>query len=63
MHAIVMRHEFALKLLCSVDGYLAAAQSGNPLMTYLSARYLLELTTTVNAIAGDLSKAKTTSVI
>ena len=58
MHAIVMRHEFALKLLCSVDGYLAAAQSGNPLMTYLSARYLLELTTTVNAIAGDLSKAK-----
>lgn len=49
-HAIATKFEFKLKLLHTVDGYLSAVGSKNPVATFLLARYLVELVATVSEI-------------
>lgn len=49
-HAIALKFEFKLKLLHTVDGYLSAVASKNPVSTFLLARYVLELVATVSEI-------------
>jgi hypothetical protein len=49
-HAIALKFEFKLKLLHTVDGYLSAVNSKNPVSTFLLARHLLELVATVSEI-------------
>jgi SEC-C motif len=49
-NAFALKVEFHLKLLYTIDGYLSAVDSKNPVSTFLLARYLLELVATVSAI-------------
>ena len=49
-HAIGLKHEFKLKLLYTIEGYLTAVDAKNPISTFLLARYLLELVATVSEI-------------
>jgi hypothetical protein len=53
-HAVSLKHEFKLKLLYTIDGYLSAVDAKNPVSTFLLARYLLELVATVSAIDFEL---------
>jgi hypothetical protein len=55
-HAIALKTEFSLKLLHTIDGYLAAADAKNPISTLLLARYLIELVATVGAIECEIAK-------
>jgi uncharacterized protein YxeA len=49
-HAIALKVELKLKLLHTIDGYLSAVSSKNPVSTFLLARYLLELVATASEI-------------
>jgi len=49
-HVIALKTEFRLKLLHTIDGYLAAVTAQNPVSCFLLARYLLELVATVNTV-------------
>src|SRR6266849_5810547 len=54
---LLLQKEFKLKLLSCLDGYLAAVDSENPVLAYLSARYLLELVATVAYLDFELREA------
>lgn len=56
--SLLLRHEFTIKLLCSIDGYLVAVENKNAILTFLSGRYVLELLATLHSIVADLKKAK-----
>jgi hypothetical protein len=62
-HAISLKAEFKLKLLYTIDGYLSAVESKNPISTYLLARYLLELAATVNAIKHELEECSKIGIL
>ena len=49
-HAIALKCEFKLKLLYTIEGYLTAIDTKNPISSFLLARYLLELAATVSEI-------------
>ena len=49
-HAIALKYEFKLKLLYTIEGYLTAIDTKNPISCFLLARYLLELAATVSEI-------------
>jgi SEC-C motif len=55
-HTIALKAEFKLKLLYTIDGYLSAIDTKNPISTFLLARYLLELVATVNEIDFGLDQ-------
>jgi hypothetical protein len=61
-HALLLRHEFALKLLSVVDGYILAFENKNYLLVYLSARHTLELVATVNALSSELHAARSIDI-
>lgn len=61
-HAIALKAEINLKLLHTIDGYLAAVDTKNPISTFLLARYLLELVATVSQIDFDLQACAKISV-
>jgi len=54
-HAILLVHEFRIKLVCSIDSYIVAIQSGNPLIIFLTSRYILEYAATVEWMFAELS--------
>ena len=56
-HGLLLKQEFRLKLLSCLDGYLAAVESENPVLMYLSARYLLELLATIAYLDFELREA------
>ena len=56
-HGLLLKQEFKLKLLSCLDGYLAAVDSENPVLVYLSARYLLELVATIAYLDFELREA------
>jgi hypothetical protein len=58
VHSLLLKHEFALKLLSIVDGYILAFENKNSLLMYLSGRYILELVATINALSAELIAAK-----
>jgi SEC-C motif len=49
-HSIILKTEFRLKLLYTIDGYLQAVDAKNPVSSFLLARFLLELVATVSEI-------------
>jgi len=53
-HGLLLQQEFKLKFLSCLDGYLAAVDSENPVLVYLSARYLLELMATIAYLDSHL---------
>lgn len=61
-HSVLLRQEFLLKLLSAVDGYIVAVSNKNPILVYLSARYLLELLAISNTLAEALKDAKSTDL-
>lgn len=56
--SLLTRHEYRLKNLSTVDGYLLAIDHHQPTVIYLMARYALELLATVNYINGGLESAR-----
>src|SRR6266436_2026900 len=58
-NATLLKTEFKLKLLYTIDGYLSAVDAKNPVSTFLLARYLLELVATVSAIDFELDASGT----
>jgi hypothetical protein len=58
LHCLLLRHELALKNLSIVDGYILTVDGKSPLLTYLSARYALELLATINFLVDELKAAK-----
>lgn len=56
-HGLLLKQEFKLKLPSCLDGYLAAVDSENPVLVYLSARYLLELVATIAYLDFELREA------
>jgi hypothetical protein len=58
-HCVQLQLGFNLKLLHTIDGYLAAVRSENPISTLLLARYCLELVATVNFIDRELEECMT----
>ena len=56
-HGLLLQQEFKLKFLSCLDGYLAAVDSENPVLVYLSARYLLELMATIAYLDFELREA------
>lgn len=56
------KHEFGLKLIATIDGYLSAIEAANPVLTYLTARYLLELLAITNFVVSELEAARATSL-
>jgi hypothetical protein len=57
LHGLLLKQEFKLKLLSCLDGYLAALDSENPILVYLSARYLFELVATIAYLDFELREA------
>lgn len=55
-HSVLLKTEFKLKLLYTIDGYLSAVEAKNPVSTFLLARYLLELVATVHVIDAQLER-------
>src|ERR1700754_678511 len=56
--SLLIRHEYRLKNLSTVDGYLLAIDHHQPTVIYLMARYALELLATVNYINDGLESAR-----
>ena len=56
-NGLLLKQEFKLKLLSCLDGYLAAVDSENPVLMYLTARYLLELVATIAYLDFELREA------
>ena len=62
LQAKFVQHEYKLKLIACLDGYLAALQAGMPTIIYLSARHLLELIATVAYLDDELRSAVRTDL-
>jgi hypothetical protein len=58
MQCLILKHEYGLKLLLAVDGYLLVVASENSSLTYLSARHIFELQATLHYIGSELDKAR-----
>jgi hypothetical protein len=58
LQGLLLKHEIALKLLSIIDGYILSVDHAHALLTYLSARYALELLATINSINERLKTAK-----
>lgn len=58
MQSLLLKHELTLKLLVVLDGYILAVENRNAILTFLSARYLLELLATVTSLLRELEAAK-----
>jgi hypothetical protein len=54
---LLLKQELRLKLLSCLDGYLAAVDCANPVLLYLTARYLLELVATIAYLDFELREA------
>jgi uncharacterized protein YchJ len=60
--SILVQHEYRLKNLSVIDGYILAVENTQPMAIYLMARYSLELLATVNLIIKNLEKALATDL-
>jgi hypothetical protein len=56
---ILLKHEHVLKLMTTLNGYLIALDQSHVLLTYLSARYVLELHATIAYIDEKIRSALT----
>jgi hypothetical protein len=54
--SIALKLEFHLKLLYTIDGYLSAIATKNPVSSFLLTRYLLELAATISEIDFQLEE-------